>query len=151
MVEFLTMTAAEYRAFVTKNLRSKPKDTFSEQKTVRAPSKYRSLKAKADGKTFDSTKERNRYLVLKKAQEEGKIGGLECQKEFLLQEGFRDNTGKYQRPITYICDFFYQDLETGDWVVEDTKSIVTQKLGVYRIKRKLFMFRYPQYKFHEDL
>ena len=151
MVEFLTMTSREYRDFVTKNARFAPESATTEQKTARTVSKYRSQKAKADGKTFDSTKERNRYLLLKRTQEEGRIGSLECQKEFLLQEGFRDNTGKYQRPITYICDFFYQDLETGEWVVEDTKSIVTQKLGVYRIKRKLFMFRYPQYKFHEDL
>lgn len=149
MPEFLTMTAAEYREYVTKNLRSARKSEFLEQKTVRPPSKYRSIKAKADGKTFDSTKERDRYLILKRAQDEGKIRGLECQKEFLLQEGFRDNTGKYQRPIIYICDFFYQDVASGDWIVEDVKSIVTRKLEVYRIKRKLFMFRYPEYKFLE--
>jgi hypothetical protein len=149
MVEFLTMTSREYRDFVTKNASFNPESTTTQQKTGRSVSKYRAIKAKADGKTFDSTKERDRYLTLKRAQSEGKIRGLECQKEFLLQEGFRDNTGKYQRPIVYICDFYYQDVASGNWVVEDVKSIVTRKLEVYRIKRKLFMFRYPEYKFLE--
>lgn len=150
MVEFLSMTAKEYREFVAKNLPKHPKDTFSEQKTVKQ-AKYRSEKTKVGTKTFDSRKEANRYLVLRKAQEEGKIEGLECQKEFLLQEGFRDNQGNWQRPIVYICDFFYKDIASGRWIVEDVKSIITRKLEVYRIKRKLFMFRYPEYDFYEDV
>lgn len=148
MVEFLTMTAAQYREYVTKNLSKNPKDTFSEQKTVKQ-AKYHSEKTKIGKRVFDSKKEANRYRVLKDLQDQGKIELLECQKEFLLQEGFRDNTGKWQRPITYICDFFYHDVETDDWIVEDVKSIVTRKLEVYRIKRKMFMLRYPEYKFHE--
>ena len=150
MVEFLSMTSREYRDFVTKNARFKPESVTTEQKTV-AQAKYRSEKTKVGTKTFDSRKEANRYLVLRKAQEEGKIELLECQKEFLLQEGFRDNQGNWQRPITYICDFFYHDVAADEWIVEDVKSIMTRKLEVYRIKRKLFMYRYPEYTFHEDV
>ena len=150
MVEFLSMTAKEYREFVTKNVSSGPKSLDSKQKTV-AQAKYRSEKTKVGTKTFDSRKEANRYLVLRKAQAEGKIELLECQKEFLLQEGFRDNQGNWQRPITYICDFFYHDVAADEWIVEDVKSIMTRKLEVYRIKRKLFMYRYPEYTFHEDV
>lgn len=146
-MEFLRMTSAQYREFVTKNLRTSGKMPEPVQKT----SKYHSEKTKTDGKVFDSQKEANRYSVLKMKQEDGLIEGLECQKVFLLQDGFRDNTGKWQRPITYICDFFYHDLQTDDWVVEDVKSIITRKLEVYRIKRKLFMFKYPEYRFNEDV
>lgn len=148
MVEFLRMTAAEYRDFVTKNLRTSGKMPVPEQK-IPKQAKYHSEKTKTAGRVFDSKKEANRYCVLADLQNQGKIELLECQKVFLLQEGFRDNTGKWQRPITYICDFFYHDVETDEWVVEDVKSIVTRKLEVYRLKRKMFMLRYPEYKFRE--
>lgn len=143
MGQFVSMTAAEFRALLTKNASSGPKTPIPEQKT----SKYRSEKAKADEKTFDSRKERNRYLELKNQQERGLISGLECQKQFILQEGFRDREGNWQRPITYICDFFYQEGE--DWVVEDVKSKMTKQLPVYRIKKKMMLRRYPFYRFRE--
>lgn len=147
MGQFVSMTSKEFRALLTKNAGSSPITTPFTQKT----SKYHSEKAKADEKVFDSRKERNRYLELKKQQEDGLVSGLECQKQFVLQEGFRDNTGKWQRPITYICDFFYHDLTTDDWVVEDVKSRMTQQLPVYRLKKKLFLRKYPEYRFRECL
>ena len=69
MGQFVSMTAAEFRALLTKNTGSSPTTPSFAQKT----SKYRSEKAKADEKTFDSRKERNRYLELKKQQENGLI------------------------------------------------------------------------------
>lgn len=144
MGQFVSMTAAEFRALLTKNAGSSPTTPLSTQKT----SKYRSERAKADEKTFDSRKERNRYLELKKQQEDGLITGLECQKQFVLQEGFRDSEGNWQRPITYVCDFFY--CEGDKWVVEDVKSKMTKQLPVYRLKKKLFLRRYPFYKFREE-
>lgn len=145
MGQFVSMTSAEFRALLTKNASSGPKTPIPEQKT----SKYRSEKAKADGKVFDSTKERNRYLELKKWQEEGKISNLECQKQFMLQEGFRDRDGNWQRPITYIADFCYNEGE--DYIVEDVKSKMTKQLPVFRIKKKLFLRKYPEYKFREKV
>ena len=132
MGQFVSMTSAEFRALMTKNGTLEPKKPIPTQKT----SKYRSEKANADKKVFDSRKERNRYLVLKK------------QKQFVLQEGFRDSEGKWQRPITYICDFFY--CEGDKWVVEDVKSKMTKQLPVYRLKKKLFLRRYPFYRFREE-
>lgn len=146
-MEFVNMTSKEYRDYVTKNLKSGPKKFGFEQKT----SKYHSKKAHADGKTFDSQKERNRYLMLKKAQEEGKIRDLECQKAFLLQEGFVDNQGHKQRPIYYICDFFYYSIEADRWIVEDVKSTVTSHLETYRIKKKLFLYKYQGCYFNEEI
>ena len=143
MGQFVSMTSAEFRALLTKNGTLEPKKPIPTQKT----SKYRSEKANADEKVFDSRKERNRYLELKNQQERGIISGLECQKQFVLQEGFRDKDGKWQRPITYICDFFYQ--EGDEWVVEDVKSRMTQQLPVYRLKKKLFLRKYPEYRFRE--
>lgn len=145
MGQFVSMTAAEFRALMTKNQTSEPKKPIPEQKT----SKYRAEKAKADGKVFDSTKERNRYLELKKWQEEGKISNLECQKQFMLQEGFRDREGNWQRPITYIADFCYNEGE--DYIVEDVKSKMTKQLPVFRIKKKLFLRKYPEYRFREKV
>lgn len=144
MGQFVSMTAAEFRALMTKNAGSSPTTPVSTQKT----SKYRSERANADEKSFDSRKERNRYLVLKKQQEDGLITDLECQKQFILQEGFRDSEGNWQRPITYICDFFY--CEGDKWVVEDVKSKMTKQLPVYRLKKKLFLRRYPFYRFREE-
>lgn len=145
MGQFVSMTSKEFRALLTKNAGSSPITTPFTQK----PSKYHSEKAKADEKVFDSRKEANRYLELKKQQEDGLISGLECQKQFVLQEGFRDNEGNWQRPITYVCDFFYQEGE--DWVVEDVKSKMTKQLPVYRLKKKLFLRKYPEYKFREKV
>lgn len=161
MAGFVNMTAAEFRAWISKTDNSgglgkvfgTKKGTSNRNKAIpeQKSSKYNAEKTKVGKKTFDSKKEAQRYLVLKELQKEGKIEHLECQKPFLLQEGFRDNTGKYQRPITYVCDFFYHDTETDEWIVEDVKSIVTAKLGVYRIKRKMFLLRYPEYKFKEAI
>ena len=146
-MEFVNMTSKEYRDFITKNVKSEPKKFGFEQKT----SKYRSKKAQADGKTFDSQKEARRYLVLKEWQRQGKIRDLQCQVAFLLQEGFRDNQGKYQRPIKYVCDFMYWDVEKDRWTVEDVKSQVTSHLETYRIKKKLFLKQYQGCYFNEEI
>lgn len=146
-MEFVNMTSKEYREFVTKNLKSGPKKLGFEQKT----SKYHSKKTQVDGKTFDSQKEARRYLVLKEWQRQGKIRDLECQKAFLLQEGFVDNQGHKQRPIYYVCDFLYYDIEKDRWIVEDVKSHVTSHLDAYRIKKKMFLKQYQGCYFNEEI
>lgn len=148
MVNFLKMTSAEYRDYVKNYLPTKGGLTKLEQKAVNK-SKYCAEKETIDGRTFDSKKEAKRYRELKTMVNAGLIKDLTCQKSFELQEAFTDNTGKKQRPIIYICDFFYYDVENKWWVVEDVKSTVTRTLETYRLKKKLFLYKYPQYYFNE--
>jgi len=91
-------------------------------------SKYGNVKSVADGKTFDSTKEKNRYLELKQMEARGEISELHEQVTFK----FAHNDIKI---CSYIADFTYN--KNGKEVVEDVKSEMTRKLPAYRIKCKL--------------
>lgn len=108
--------------------------------------KYLSKKTVIDGITFDSKKESKRYIELKRRQELGEISSLELQPPFLLQEGFKRDGKKY-RPITYIADFKYN--ENGKVIVEDVKSSFTAKDKVYKIKKKLLLYKYEGFEFKE--
>lgn len=110
--------------------------------------KYHSEKTKVDGHVFDSAREASVYQGLKIAERSGVISNLELQPKFLLQESFRDSKGKLQRAVYYIADFRYKALD-GHVVVVDVKSKITEANPVYRLKRKLFLFRYPDIDFVE--
>lgn len=98
-------------------------------------SKYGNKKCKIDGYTFDSVKEGHRYAELKILLREGKIRGLEMQKEYELVPSYIDGvTGKRIRPVYYKADFVYEDVETGKTVIEDVKGYRTEG---YKIKKKL--------------
>lgn len=99
--------------------------------------KYRNIKTVADGITFDSRKEANRYFELKMLERAHKISKLILQKTFVLQEGFVDDDGKKVRPITYKADFEYYDIEKQKTVIEDVKSPATRKDKVYQLKKKM--------------
>ena len=101
-------------------------------------SKYRAKKTVVDGVTFDSRKEAQRYMVLRKLEQEHQIAMLELQPRFLLQEAFRYN-GQAIRKIEYVADFKYIDLARGQVVVEDVKGMKTE---AYKIKKKLFLRQY---------
>jgi hypothetical protein len=104
-------------------------------------SKYGNRKVTIDGYTFDSVKEGNRYMDLKYMLLTGVIRDLELQKKFVLDDGFRDNEGKWHRDFSYVCDFYYYDNEKQEWIIEDVKSEATKKDKVYRIKKR-FMAKY---------
>lgn len=112
--------------------------------------KYHNNKVQYNGITFDSIKEKNRYLWLKVLEEEGKISELELQKKFLLQEEFTYN-GKKERPIYYIVDFYYFDKKLNCYIAEDVKSEITRQDKVYRLKRKIFIHEFPWVAFKEVL
>ena len=112
--------------------------------------KYHNNKVQYNGITFDSIKEKNRYLLLKVLEEEGKISELKLQKKFLLQEGFI-HEGKKERPIYYIADFFYYSNELKRYIAEDVKSEATRADKVYRLKKKMFEYKYPNIAFKEVL
>ena len=99
--------------------------------------KYNNHKIEIDGFTFDSKLEADFYLRLKPLVKIGKIKELKIHPRYLLQEGFSKN-GKHFNPIYYVADFevTYDD---GVTVIYDTKGMRTE---VYKIKRKLFEYRY---------
>ena len=80
--------------------------------------KYNARKVTIDGIAFDSKKEAARYRDLKLMQRAGEIRGLQLQVEYELipkQAG--------ERACNYIADFVYQDVRTGETVVEDVNDI----------------------------
>lgn len=103
--------------------------------------KYNAQKTSVDGHVFDSKLEARRYSELQLLERAGEIGGLQIHPRFMLQEAFDDQTGTHHRPIFYVGDFAYWD--NGTYHVEDTKGVETQ---VFKLKRKLFLKRYPDYR-----
>ena len=102
-------------------------------------SKYKNKKVVVDNILFDSKKEANYYTKLKILRDAGKISGLRLQEKFILQPSFKLN-GKTYRAITYVADFVYKD-DKGMHVV-DVKSEATRKDKVYRLKKKMFAYKY---------
>lgn len=142
MVEFLQMSAAEFRRMVS-----------GEQKYVRDRSqkrsnKYGAVKTTIGDTTYDSKKEAYRGAFLEQKQKEGKISHLEKQKEFVLIDAFECRGVRY-RKCSWIADFYYYDEVSKHWVAEDVKSFITRKKAEYRIKVKLFIKRYPKIWFEE--
>ena len=100
--------------------------------------KYRAQKAMADGITFDSKSERNRYLELKLMERGNLISGLELQPSFKLFCGQTPVKYDSGRHATYKADFRYQDKERGT-VVEDVKGMDTP---LSKLKRALVAAHY---------
>ena len=103
--------------------------------------KYGNRRVSMDGYTFDSIAEMNHYVDLKYRMLTGKISNLELQKPFTLQESFRDRDGKWQQAIIYKADFVYIDNKTGEQVIEDVKSEATKEDRVYKLKKKMMMYK----------
>lgn len=111
--------------------------------------KFFAKKVDYDGHRFDSTKERNRYIELKDLESKGIIQNLKIQPEYELQEKFRDKQNRAIRSITYKADFAYYDTRTNENIVEDVKSPYTAKDKVYRLKMKMFIYKYKDLTFIE--
>ncbi len=100
-------------------------------------SKYGAKKTNFQGIEFDSKREAERYAILRFMQMGKQIADLECQVKFVLVPNQRDESGKViERAVTYVADFVYKDLRTGQKVVEDAKGVRTKE---YIIKRKLML------------
>ena len=126
---FYSMSAQQYRQLVT--------GTHA--------NKYGAIKTTVGNKTYDSKKEAHRAMVLKSMQEQGLISNLKEQQRFVLQESYMNNKGKKIRQIEYVADFTYTQDERQ--IVEDCKGI---KTDVYKLKKKIFEYKYPQYDFIES-
>lgn len=120
---------------------------FYRKKDGAKKSKYRNKKVEYDGISFDSKKEMKRYIVLKKAQEDGIISDLMLQVKFELIPAVREKYIKHlktkdkecertlQRPITYTCDFtYYKD---GEYIVSDVKSSPKTLPKEFLLKEKM--------------
>ena len=139
-MEFLNMTAKEFRAYLNSD--------GNKHNMKAVENKYHAKKKKVGGQTFDSRKEAKRYVNLKELQRIGTISGLECQKRFELVPNF-EYRGLKMRSVSWIADFYY--FNGKEWVAEDVKSEVTRKKPEYVIKKKLFMLKYPDILFNEFL
>lgn len=122
-----------------------------------ARSKYGARKAVADGITFASAKERDRYLFLRDAQARGEIGGLTLQPRYELVPAVREDvevrlrtkartvSRVAQRAIDYVADFSYVRSSDGAEVVEDVKMGRSEKEARrflprdYLLKRKMML------------
>ena len=105
-------------------------------------SKFKNKKVTVNGKVFDSKKEAQRYQELKLLEKSGIIKDLELQKRFILLEGFKKNNKTY-RPIYYYADFVYYLIYEKKTVVEDVKASKYFTTDVYKLKKKLFEYKYP--------
>lgn len=100
-------------------------------------SKYNAVKIQnSDGK-FDSGLEYKRWLYLKALEKNGEITNLKRQIPYVLVPAQTKNGKVLFREISYVSDFEYDDLKTGEHVVEDTKGVV---LPVFKIKQKLMYY-----------
>lgn len=110
--------------------------------------KYRNIKTTVGGVTFDSRKEYNRASELVLMERAHLISNLERQKRFELQPAFKNNKGEHVRAITYVADFVYE--KNGQQYAEDVKSAITKKDATYILKKKMFMFKFPDIIFIEN-
>lgn len=106
--------------------------------------KYHNTKTVADGIKFDSKLEAERYAQLKILEGAGVIRELELQPSFVLLPSFRKN-GKTWRKTVYKADFRYILCEDDSYIIEDVKGSTAVITDVFRLKQKLFEYKYPDY------
>ncbi len=109
---------------------------------------FHTKKVEFEDMIFDSGTERDRYRVLREAQERGLICDLRLQVVFTLiprqtervEVKLKTKTKVVEKfcehPLTYQADFVY--LKDGKEVVEDSKGYATED---YIIRRKLMRFQ----------
>lgn len=106
--------------------------------------KYHNTKMIVDGIKFDSRLEAERYAQLKLLEHAGVIRGLELQPSFELLPSFKKN-GKTWRRTVYKADFRYILCDGDRIIIEDVKGSTAVITDVFRLKQKLFEYKYPEY------
>lgn len=121
---------------------------FNELNKKKKQNKYHAKKTEIDGHIFDSKKEANRYCELKLLKQAGEILDFELQPEFILQDTYINERGKKVRAIKYRADFrvIYPDFTV---IIEDVKPSPKFQTKEYRLKKKLFGQKYPQFELRE--
>lgn len=108
----------------------------------KAAPKFSNTRPQVDGYMFDSKAEAERYVELKLMEAAGTIRELRVHPSFELQPAFTARGGRV-RAIAHEVDFAYVEGRSL-LVVEDVKGAETAE---WRIKHKLFCFRYPQIEY----
>lgn len=106
--------------------------------------KYHNTKTVLNGIKFDSKLEAERYAQLKILECAGVIRALELQPSFDLLPSFRKN-GKTWRKTVYKADFRYILAKDDRIIIEDVKGSTAVITDVFRLKQKLFEYKYPDY------
>ena len=109
--------------------------------------KYHNVKTMANGITFDSKKEANRFVELSWLLKAGEIRNLKLQPEFTLAEAYTTPEGERVKRVVYRADFSYERSTDPDafgsvyWipVVEDVKGVRTD---TYNLKKRLMREKY---------
>lgn len=123
-----SISIAQYREMFPQPKQSKSKGKGN---------KFKAMKVELDGMTFDSKKEHRRYIELKAMQQRGEIRDLKHHTKFELAPKTKIEGEKRAKPaLRYFADFTYYR-STGEFVVEDVKSVATRKLDSYRNKKHL--------------
>lgn len=92
---------------------------------AKKPNKHGAVPKTVDGHQFPSTKEANRYLILKQKLQFGQIKNLKLQARFPLYAYNEKSQQKFEIG-KYIADFSYNEL-SGEFVVEDAKGRMLDK------------------------
>lgn len=115
-----------------------------------------------DGIKFDSIMESEFYTYVKELKSQGKIIDFELQPKFLLQDKFiivdgkviegndkqfnklkKESKAETVRAINYIADF--KLICKNEVFIIDVKGI---KTADFKLKEKMFIHKYPEYKFY---
>lgn len=120
-----TMSAQEYQQMLSKGKNKKQK--------------FNAKETDVDGIRFDSAIEARYYVQLKWLQRAGEIKKFERQPRFVLQEAGTTSYGVKYSKIEYVADFKVIGKD-GTVEIIDVKGVET---AVFRLKKKLFMARYP--------
>lgn len=116
--------------------------------------KYGNRKVAFRGETFDSARERDRYIYLLGCEERGEIMSLRRQVSYELVPEITETVEVQlktkvktvervvQRAVTYRADFEYMRCSDGVMVVEDVKICPALVPKEYVIKEKLFRWRF---------
>lgn len=119
----MNLSAEEFRTLMSNKQAAKDRFEGKQKK-----SKYNNVRVEVDGEKFDSKKEADRYGILLLLEKKGEITNLKKQVTYRLEVNGH-------LICKYIADFVYE--QNGVTVTEDVKSIMTRKLPVYKIKKKL--------------
>lgn len=101
-----------------------------------------SRQTSADGTVLDSKRERTRYEQLLLLQRAHEISNLAVHPRYILMSVrgpilMRSERYPKGRKLTYVADFRYRIVETGEFIIEDVKMQSGHRTGIYKIKRAL--------------
>ena len=108
--------------------------------------KFNNHRTEVDGVMFDSLAEATEYGYLLLRVRAGEIADLVCHPKFVLQEAFYRDKQKIEA-VVYIGDFGYTEIESGKHVVEDVKGGKATRTAAFEVKRRLFLYKYPDIDF----